>query len=138
MRLTAAVFPRFGVAALTERATSWQGTGRSTAAAPGVYRDYLNLKCHSSSFKECTCLLTKTFPPLFKFQSSQNLCEGSSPAAPGTNPKIRLRFLALFDFLSTARPTNMPPNSQGPTDLRRCIRSQGTAHCLGYGKPPRH
>ena len=139
--LTAAVFPQFGAAALTERATSGQGTGRSTAAAPGVHRNYLNLKwCHSGSFKECMCLLTKAFLPISKFHSSQNLYEGCSPAALGTvqTPKFAVTFLALFHFLSMARPTNMPPKSHGATDLRRCIRSQGAAHCLGYGKPPHH
>ena len=135
----AALFPPLGLAALTERATSGQGTGRLTAAAPGVRRDYLNLKwCHSRSFKECTCLITKTFLPIFKFHSSQNLCEGCSPAAPGTNPKVRWNILVLFHVLSMARPTNMHPNSHGPTDLRRCIRSQGAVHCLGYGKLPLH
>jgi len=41
---TAALFPPVGLAALTQRATSGQGTARSLSAARRVRREYLNLK----------------------------------------------------------------------------------------------
>ena len=65
-QVAAAVFPTVALAALTQRATSGQGTARSFSAALSVRRKSLNFKLFNSFyFKSRAFLLTNIFIRVF-------------------------------------------------------------------------